>query len=285
MTRRIITAREQLEMLSPWHQAALSAADAAREEWVRRKRNEDWSQRSLTPAEQRKEYTKKVKMYPELSLDWASRPQKDDPTLETGPEHLSQPTLPGMEKIQGESTRLWRGLPINTSDPAFRKVWQMTYGQGEPVDDPGMFPDADLRYHDRGGRFDHPGLADAILDGFDAKGGVGEHHTTDFDIADNYGRGVGDGSDVRGSGPHLPVLMDADWNGAHEDFDRGGSGNVHHEHEIMLKHKKAPLTVRDLRVPYDAYDADDFGSYDKDWNPILNDSRDITARHLSWWLQ
>ena len=40
----------------------------------------------------------------------------------------------------------------------------MTYGQGEPVDDPGMFPDANLRYQDRGGDFDHPGLADAILD-------------------------------------------------------------------------------------------------------------------------
>ena len=287
MTRRVITAREQHEMLSPWRQAAPKVdLDLVRQDWLRKKRNEDWAQRSLTPAEQRKEYTKKIKMYPELSPDWNSRPKKGDEDYESGPEYLSQPTLPGMDKIRGESTRLWRGVPIDTSDPAFHKVWQMTYGQGKPVDDPGMFPDADLRYQDRGGEFDHPGLADAILDGFETKGGVGEHHSTSFDVADAYGRGDGDGSDVRGKGPHLPVLMDSDWNGAGEDFGRAGSGNVREEKEIMLKHKKAPLTVRDLRIPNNADEADNFGDYDSEWNSILHDSRDITAyRHLPWWMQ
>jgi hypothetical protein len=106
-----------------------------------------------------------------------------------------------------------------------------------------------MRYEDRGGKFDHPGLADAIMDGFNAKGGVGEHHTTDYDTADNYATGVADGSYLPGEGPHLPVLLDSDWNGRGEDYSRAGSGNFHQEHEIMLEHGKAPLDVRQINIP------------------------------------
>ena len=273
MTRRVITAREQHEMLLPWREAVNLNQD-----WIRRKRDEDWAQRSLTPAQQRQQHAEGINDS-ETKLEWDSRPKEGDEDYESGPEHLPQDTLPGMDGIRGESTRLWRGQPIDTSDPAFRKVWQMTYGQGQPVDDPGLFPDADLRYQDRGGEFDHPGLSDAILDGFEAKGGVGEHHSTSFDVADEYGRGNAAGSDPRGKGPHLPVLLDSDWNGAEENLSRGGSGNVHQEKEIMLNRRKAPLHVVDLRVPGNADEAENFGSWDDDegWNSILDKPRNVTA--------
>ncbi len=273
MRRRIVTAREQVEMLSPWHEAARNR------EFDKQMADQDWARRNLTPAQQRQQHEEMVENSPKpwVKTDWASRPQKGDEDYETGPEHLSQPTLPGMEKIRGESTRVWRGVPIDTTDPAFRRVWQMTYGQGQPVNDPGLFPDADLRYEDRGGKFDHPGLADAILDGFKSKGGVGEHHSTSFDVSDSYGWGHGAASprshrEWRET-DHLPVLLDSDWNGAEEDFSRAGSGNFDDEKEIMLKHRKAPLTVQDLRVPYDADESDD-GS---EWNSILDGPRNITA--------
>jgi len=271
--RRVVTAREQAEMLAPWKTAASRFDNPA----FRRRLDEEWAFNSLTPKQQRKHYEKSIKNDPEAKHEWASRPDKSNPTLETAPESLDQPTLPGMEKIRGESTRLWRGVPLDTTDPAFRKVWQMTFGQGHPVDDPGLFPDADLRYEDRGGNFDHPGLADAILDGFEAKGGVGEHHSTDYDTADDYGWNRGGGSMNYGEwrdGDYLPVLMDSDWNGAGEKHNRAGSGNFDHEHEIMLRHRKAPLTVRQLMVPDGGVSNDD-----DEWNDILRDSRDITAAY------
>lgn len=260
--RRIVTAREQAEMLAPWRAAAV---DPVVQEWRDQRADEDWAMRSLTPAQQRKRHEKNIKNDPhDDGYDWSTRPKKGkDDTIETGKEHLPQKTLPGMEKIRGESTRLWRGVPIDTSDPAFRRVWQMTFGQGQPVDDPGLFPDADLRYEDRGGEFDHPGLADAIMDGFNAKGGVGEHHTTDYDTGDDYGRGAGEGSHLTGEGPYLHVLLDSDWNGLGEDFGRAGSGNFDHEHEIMLEHGKAPLQVQQIRV------RDPLG--DDEWQEIGDD--------------
>jgi hypothetical protein len=239
--RRIITAREQAEMLGPWTHG---------------------------PTRDRKNYEKKIKGDPGAQAEWASRPKNSE---FSGKERLPQPTLPGMEKVKGEVGRLMRGVPVDTHDPAFRKVWQMTYGQGQPVDDPGLFPDADIRYDDRGGEFDHPGLADAILDGFRAKGGTGEHWSTDFDVADNYGRGIGEGSyNSSGYGRYLPTFLDADWNHAGENYNRAGSGNFNHEYEVMLKHKKAPLTIRDLRVPHNAEESDDFSHYGNDWNPIMD---------------
>ena len=264
--RRIITAREQAEMLAPWRTADAAAQTRAKAIMDRR-----WKEETTSPAELTKQHVKNIKGDPDSQAEWASRPTKGDPTLETGPEHLPQKTLPGMEKIKGTSTRLWRGNPINTSDPAFRRVWQMTYGQGQPVDDPGMFPDADLRYEDRGGNFDHPGLADAIIDGFNAKGGVGEHHSTDYDIGDDYGWGRGEGSDLRGKGPHLPLLLDSDWNGRGENYSRAGSGNFDHEHEIMLR-EKAPLKVQQIKVPYSVDD-------DSEWQDIGDKTYHTTAAY------
>lgn len=269
--------RLMLKHLGPQKAARLArlvrTADNARE-WKRQVyrdlADKAWKQRQMTPAEQRSRH----RIHP-------SRPQPGDEDFEGGPEDLPQDTLPGMEDILGESTRLWRGLPIDTSDPAFRRVWQMTYGQGRPVDDYGMFPDEDLRYEDRGGEFDHPGLADAILDGLEAKGGVGEHHSTSFDVADEYGRGIADGTDVFGAGPFLPVLLDSDWNGAGEDFSRAGSGNYEQEKEIALRHRQAPLTVVDVRTPLNGEEVDRFGrwnKYDDGWYSHYPDEpRSITA--------
>ena len=248
-------------------------------EWVAERAERDWQRRNQTPAEQRKQHVKNIKGDPEAKNEWASRPKQNEFSSK---EYLSQPTLPGMEKIRGERGRLMRGLPIDTTRPEFRKVWQMTYGQGQPVDDPGMFEDADLRYEDRGGEFDHPGLADAILEGLntptkDHPGGAGNHWTSDFDMASDYGFGDGPGS-PRGMRAwrgieHLPVLLDADWNGQGENFGRGGSGNVDFEKEVNLQ-SGAPLTLRDLRIPYSAKPWPDGGN---EWNPILDKSRDITA--------
>lgn len=254
--RRIITAREQAEMLMPWTHG---------------------------PTRDRQLHLDRIKNDTSLQYEWSSRPEEDDEN--TGPEQLAQDTLPGMEHVRGTSTRLMRGVPIDTSHPAFEKVWQMTYGQGQPVKDPGLFPDADLRHDDRGGEFDHPGLADAIVDGFRAKGGTGEHWTTDFDIADNYGRGIGEGSWFRGKGPHLPVFLDADWDGSHENYGRAGSGNFPHEKEIMLREKKTPLILRDLRIPYNAEESEDFNHYGNDWNPIMDHGLDddhITASRYGY---
>ena len=246
--RRIITAREQAEMLDPWRTADAAAQNRAKMIMDRR-----WKEETTSPTELIKQHVKQIKGDPEREREWKSRPQKGkDDTIETGPEYLPQKTLPGMEKIRGTSTRLWRGKPIDTTDPAFRRVWQMSFGQGEPVDDPGLFPDADLRYEDRGGRLDHPGLADAIMDGFNAEGGVGEHHSTDYDVSSDYGWDNGEGSMSYGEWrdeQRLPVLMDSDWNGRGEDYGRAGSGNYDHEHEIMLQHRKAPLQVRQIKVP------------------------------------
>lgn len=280
--RRIVTAWEQAEMLAPWREAV---------RW-----DYDWADRNLTPAQQRKQYKKMLKeQYPKRKpsyddyyaprddpvtprTDWESRPQKGkDDTIETSKESLPQPALPGMEKMRGESTRLWRGVPVDTTDPAFRKVWQMTFGQGQPVDDPGLFPDADLRYEDRGGQLDHPGLADAIMDGFRNKGGVGEHHSTDFDTGYDYALDQGPGSMNYGEWrdeQRLPVLLDSDWNGRGEDYSRAGSGNVHDEHEIMLRHRKAPLEVRTIKTPT-SIDSD----YDELDNEISPTNEHITAAY------
>lgn len=248
--RRIITAREQAEMLAPWRTADWRSDYATRRrELTRQRADEDWAQRSLTPKQQRKQHEKSIKTDPDRKYEWSTRPDKTNPTLETGPEHLTQPTLPGMEKIRGESTRLWRGVPIDLSDPAFHRVWTMTHGQGQPVSDPGLFPGADLRHQDRGGEFDHPELGQAIMDGFRSKGGVGAHHSTDYDTAEEYATGSADGSSLSGEGPHLHLLLDSDWNGKGEDYSRSGSGNFGQEHEITLQHRKAPLDVRQIMVP------------------------------------
>jgi hypothetical protein len=233
---------------------------------------------SLTPAQQRQQHVENISKYPDSIAvsDWESRPDQSE---FSDPVEPPQPTLPGMEGIQGEKGRLLRGLPIDTTRPEFRKVWQMTYGQGQPVDDPGMFEDADLRYEDRGGKFDHPGLADAVLDGLQDSGGAGNHWSADFDIADAYGFGDAPGSQ-RGMRAwrlmeHLPVLLDADWNGQGEDFRRNNSGNWDQEQEITLQ-SGAPLTLQELSVPYNAAPWPE-GS--NEWNPILDKSRDfdITA--------
>lgn len=270
--RRIVTAREQAEMLAPWR-----TADAAAQNRAKMMMDDRWRQETTSPADLTKQHEEYVKNSPRpwVKTDWASRPQKGkDDTIETGPEQLPQDTLPGMEKIRGTETRLQRGLQIDTNHPNFRQVWQMTFGQGQPVKDPGLFPDADLRYEDRGGRFDHPGLADAILDGMHASGGAGQHHSTDYDTATSYGAGYGPAQ----SSSHrewrdeqnLPVYMDSDWNGRGEDYSRAGSGNYADEHEIMLN-RGAPLKLRDLQVPADA---DDY----LEWTSVLDGrSRDITA--------
>ena len=226
-----------------------------------------WDVSSHSPAELRQRYLDSISDRPDLQAEWESRPE-DSEFSDT--EWLPQKTLPGMENLLGTNGRLLRGIPLDTTNPRFRRVWQMTYGQGEPVDDPGLFPDADLHYEDRGGEFDHPGLADAILEGLSS--GAGEHWSTDYDQASDYAEGKGAGSisgDWR-SEEGLPVLLDADWNGRGEDYGRAGSGNVDFEKEVMLT-PGAPLTLRDMKVPYNA--ADDF----VDWNPILDTSRDIKA--------
>ena len=244
--------------------------DQERFKWMMDRR---WNEQSHSPAELRQRHLDNIGDRPDLQDEWASRP--DDSEFSDS-EWLHQDTLPGMGDIRGTDGRLMRGLPIDTNDPQFRRVWQMTHGQGQSVDDPGMFPDADLRYEDRGGQFDNPGLADAILEGL--SGGTGEHWSTDYDVADNYGWGIGEGSDVgsdwQNSG-HLPVFMDADWNGRGESYDRAGSGNVEHEKEITLNNG-APLKLRDLRVPPGK---DHYDDYPNEWNSILDDSRDIVARH------
>ena len=257
--------------------------------------SDDWHERTTTPAQLRKEYEESIgfgqptekwripdRLYTQDYIDqkkWETRPPTD------GQEQLSQDALPGMEDILGEDTALWRGTPIDTHDPAFRKVWQMTYGQGEPVDDPGMFPDADLRYEDRGGRFDHPDLADAILKGFEEKGGVGTHHSTDPGIADEYARGWGDGSysdkalALQGPQP-LPVLMQTQWNGRGENYDRKNTGMSPEEQEIILRRQKAPLEVRQLMVPGSAQDSGEMMAKSKPqspWQNVLGDPAHITA--------
>lgn len=272
--RRIVTAREQAEMLAPWRTADAAAQNRARMIMDRR-----WKEQTTTPSDLIKQHIKNIKGDPQAQAEWASRPQKGkDDTIETGPEQLSQDTLPGMEKIRGTETRLQRGLQIDTSHPDFRRVWQMTFGQGQPVKDPGLFPDADLRYEDRGGRFDHPGLADAILDGMHASGGVGQHHSTDYDTATSYGEGYGPAQASSHqewrSEQNLPVYLDSDWNGRGEDYGRAGSGNYADEHEIMLN-RGAPLKLRDLQVPVDADEDMPF-----EWHSVLDGrSRDITAAY------
>lgn len=248
--------------------AGFLSSPPERAQWMMNRR---WNEQSHSPAELRKQHLDQIKGRPDLKEEWKSRPKDRE---FSGPERLPQPTLPGMNKIRGTDSRLMRGMPIDTTDPDFRRVWQMTYGQGQPVDDPGMFPDADLHYEDRGGQFDHPGLADAILQGLTS--GAGEHWTTDYDIADAYGWGIGEGSGGSGdweNNEELPVFFDADWSGRGEDYDRAGSGNVDYEKEVMLNHG-APLTLRDLRVPPGRDDYEDYPAY---WESILPDSRDITA--------
>lgn len=268
--RRIITAREQADMLAPWR-----TADAREQDRVRQMMDTRWKEETTSPKDLTKQHVKRIKNDPyDNGYEWSTRPKKGkDDTLEIAREKLPQKALPGMEKIKGESTRLWRGVPIDTADPDFRRVWQMTYGQGQPVDDPGMFPDADLRYEDRGGQFDHPGLADAIMDGFNAGGGVGEHHTTDYDVGDEYGRGTADGSYLSGDGPHLPLMLDSDWNGRGESYNRAGSGNYEHEHEIMLQRQKAPLDVRQIKVP--------ISLHDDEWQDIQGD-KDYRTTAAYW---
>ena len=252
--------------------AAAAAPD--HQEWAKRMMDRRWDTNSHTPAEIRQRHIDEINGQGTSPVPnahqqavWNSRPDQDE---FSGPEWLPQDALPGMDDIRGENGRLLRGLPIDTTDPAFRRVWQMTYGQGEPVDDPGMFPDTDLRYEDRGGKFDHPGLADAIMDGLDAKGGAGPHWSAEHEIASDYGLGRGPGSYGQ-TDNHLPVLLDADWNGIGENYSRAGSGNYDLEKEVTLN-KGAPLTVRDLSVP----DQDEDYKW---WQSAMGDTadRDITA--------
>ena len=263
-----------------------------------RDQSDDWHERTTTPAQLRKEHEESINFgqptekwrIPDRILSenyvrqksWGVRPPTD------GQEQLSQDALPGMEDILGEDTALWRGTPIDTHDPAFRRVWQMTYGQGEPVDDPGMFPDADLRYEDRGGRFDHPDLADAILQGFEERGGVGTHHSLDPGIAEEYARGFGDGSysdkAIALQGPQpLPVLMQTQWNGRGENYNRNNTGNSLEEQEIILRRQKAPLDVRQLMVPESAQDSREMITKVKPqspWQSVLGDPAHITAAYV-----